>query len=223
MSDRLTRKEIKRDEVMEGLSRVVLFITNNSRPLVLGLAGLLAVLAGYAVWQAVGAQREKAANESLSAALEPVSGPAGEVAAAKEDLAQVAEQYGATKAGSIAHAYLGTIAAQAEDFETARQHWNEFLSRHQDHALAAGIERNLISLDRAEGKSEDLAQRLRAVLSSGDSSLSQDSVLYELGRTLEDLGQADGALEIYSRLLDEHPTSVFASQARERSSALETS
>lgn len=223
MSDRLTRKEIKRDEVMEGLSRVVLFITNNSRALALGLAGVLALIAGYAVWQAVGAHREKAANASLSAALESVSGSGGDIAGAKDDLAQVAEQYGATKAGSIAHAYLGTIAAQGEDFETARGHWNEFLGRHQDHALAAAIERNLISLDRAEGKSEDLAERLRATLASGDSALGEDSVLYELGRTLEDLGQTDGALEIYARLLDEHPTSVFAGEARERSSALEAS
>lgn len=223
MSDRLTRKEIKRDEVMEGLSRVVLFVKDNLRALGLALAGVLALIAGYAVWQSVGSHREEAANESLGVALEETAEPGADLAMGQEKFSEVAQKYGATKAGSIAHAYLGTIAAEAEDFEAARQHWNEFLSRHPDDALAAGIERNLISLDRAEGNWEDLAQRLRGALASGGTALAEDSVLYELGRTLEDLGQMDGALEMYARLLDEHPSSVFAGQARQRSSALETS
>jgi len=222
MSDRLTRKEIKRDEVMEGLSRVVAFVTANLRALGLGLVGVLALLAGYAVWQSVGSHREEAANESLSAALEGVSDPVGGLSAAEDDLVQVAERYGRTKAGSMAYAYLGTLAAQAEDFDAARENWTRFLAVHNDHALAAGIERNLISLDRAQGNSEALAQRLRASLASGDSALGPDSMLYELALTLEELGQTEGALEMYTRLLDEHPTSVFATKARERSSALET-
>jgi predicted negative regulator of RcsB-dependent stress response len=222
MSHRLTREDIKRDEVMEGLSRVAEFVRNHGRALALGIAGLLAVLAGYAIWQKVEAGRQVKANEELTAALDTAS-TGGDVAQAKVALEAVAEKYGSTPAGSIAYAYLGTIAARAGALEDARSQWNEFLSRHENDALAASVERNLISLDRAEGKSEELAERLRAVLANGSSALGEDSVLFELARTLEDLGQVEGAREIYARLLDEHPTSAFADEARERSSALAAS
>ncbi|MCZ6507351.1 MAG: tetratricopeptide repeat protein [Acidobacteria bacterium] len=223
MRQRLTRKDMKRDEVMEGLSRVVHFVQLHSRQLGVGLLAVLALIAGFALWQAIVAGREATANEELSAALEAAADPAAELSAAKPALAAVAEQFGGTRAGSIAHAYLGTIAAQAADLAAARQHWERFLERHHDHALAAGVERNLISLDRAEGKSAELAERLRAVLAAGTSALSEDSVLYELGMTLEQLGQREEALEIYARLVDEYPTSLYAGQARERTPALEAS
>lgn len=223
MSDRLTRQEIKRDEVMEGLSRFVLFVTDNAKALVAGVAAVLALLAGYAVWQAVDERREATANAELAAALAAVAEPDADMASAAAQLEQVVQRHGATEAGSIAYAYLGTIAARGEDFDAAREHWQNFLRRHGDDALAAAVERNLIALDRSQGRSEELAARLRGTLASGDSALGEDTVLYELARTLEDLGQPDGALEIYSRLLDEHPTSVFVSEAQERTTALDAS
>jgi TolA-binding protein len=179
-------------------------------------------MAGYAIWQKVDAGRQVKANEELAMALDSVS-PGADVAPAKVALEAVADKYGSTPAGSIAYAYLGTIAARSGDLATARRQWDEFLARHENDALAASIERNLITLDRAEGKSAELAERLRAVLANGDSALGEDSVLFELGRTLEELGQIEGAREIYARLLDEHPNSSFADEARERSSALEAS
>lgn len=223
MSDRLTRKDIKRDEVMEGLGRVADFIRVHGRTLGLGLAVLLAGMAAYAVWQKVDEKRQIAANEELAAALETVADTDGDIALAKEPLEAVADKYGSTPAGSIAYAYLGTIAARGGDLETARRQWTEFLEGRKNHALAATVERNLISLDRQEGKSAELAERLRGVLANGNSALGEDSVLFELGRTLEDLGQLDGAREIYARLLDEHPTSTFAGAAQERTTALDLS
>jgi len=220
MSDRLTREEIKRDEVMEGISRVALFVQNHGRTVLYGVATVLVVIAAWAVWDAVATGREHKANEALALAVAQGEEDPG---AATEALTAVLDEFGSTMAGSVAHAYLGTAAAEAEDLAAARSHWQDFLTIHRDHALAAGVERNLISLDRAEGQSEALAERLETALTTGESALSEDSVLYELGRTLEDLGRTEGALEIYARLVEEHPGSLYAGQARERTSALEAS
>jgi predicted negative regulator of RcsB-dependent stress response len=223
MNQRLSRQEIKRDEVMEGLSRVVHFLQENAKAIGIGLIAVIAVLAGLGIWKAVSTGQAEKANLALSEALSGVAAQGGDLAAAKEALQGVADQYGSTGAGSVAAAYLGTIAAQESDFVAARRHWESFLDGNPDNALAAGIERNLISLDRAEGKNDELAQRLRAALATGSSPLGEDSVLYELGRTLEDLGQTEGAGEMYDRLLEEHPTSLFAAAARQRSTALDAS
>lgn len=223
MNQRLTRKEIKRDEVMEGVSRGVEFLRENAKAIGVGLIAVVAVLAGLGIWKVVSAGRAERANLALSEALSDVAAGGGELAPARDALQGVADQYGATGPGSVAAAYLGTIAAQESDFAAARRHWESFLESNPDNALAGGIERNLISLDRAEGKNDALAERLRAVLATGSSALAEDSILYELGRTLEDLGQLEGASEIYARLLEDHPTSLFAAAVRQRSSALEAS
>jgi tetratricopeptide (TPR) repeat protein len=221
--NRLTRQDIKRDEVMEGLSSVAGFVRGNARALALGLAVAFATLATVVIWQTVAAGREVKANDLLGAALKVAQAEDGGLEAAADQFAKVAETYGSTRAGSIAHAYLGTLAAQKEDFDAAREHWSKALEHHSDDALAAGVERDLIALDRAQGHDEELAQRLRDTLAGGQSALGADTVLYELATTLERLGQVEGAREAYTRLLDEHPTSVFAQQARERTAALDAS
>lgn len=221
--DRLTRQDIKRDEVMEGLSRAAQFVRDHGRKLIVGLAVVLAALGGAAAWQALAAGREAKANDMLGAALEAAAGDEEGLGGAADRFAEVVEAYGATRAGAIAHAYLGTLAAQDQDFERARAHWSQLLERHPDDAVAAGVERNLISLDRAEGRDEELAQRLRDALGTGRSALGADSILWELGATLEDLGQIEGAREAYARLIEEHPTSYHAGQARERTAALDAS
>lgn len=220
--NRLTRQDIKRDEVMEGLSRAALFLRDNARLLAIGLALVFAVLAGVVIWQTLAEGREVKANDMLGAALEAAATSEDGLAGVEDRFNEVVETYGSTRAGAIAHAYLGTLAAEAEDFDRARQHWDRLLDAHADDAIAAMVERNLISLDRAQGRHEELAQRLRDALASGESALGADSVLYELAATLEELGQVEGARETYDRLIEEHPTSIYASQARERAASLDS-
>jgi tetratricopeptide (TPR) repeat protein len=219
--NRLSRQDIKRDEVMEGLSRVAAFLRDHARTLAIGLALVFAVLAAIVIWQTIAAGREVKANDMLAAALEGAETSEDGVAGAKDRFVEVVEAYGSTRAGAIAYAYLGTLAAEEEDYGQARGHWDRVLDRHPDDAMAAAVERNLISLDRAEGKHEELAQRLRDALATGSSALGADTVLLELGATLEELGQVEGAREAYDRLLDEHPTSSHATRARERTAALD--
>ena len=223
MNQRLTRKEMKRDEVMEGLSHGVHFLQEHARTIVIALVAVFAALAGLGIWKTVTAGQAERANTALSGALSGVAAEGGEIGSAREALQGVVDEYGSTAPGAVAQAYLGTIAAGEPDFEAARRHWESFLAQSPDNALAAGVERNLMSLDRAEGKDEALAERLRAALATGSSALAEDTILYELARTLEDLGQLEGASETYDRLLEEHPTSLFAAKARQRSSALQAS
>ncbi len=224
MSHRLTRKEMKRDEVLEGLARFVEFLRANGKQLGLGLVALLLAVAGFAAWKAVEASREERANLRLAEALSTVEESAGgNLEAARSALEAVVVDVGGTRAGAVAHVYLGTLAARGADYVSAREHWEAFLAKHSNDALAAQVERNLISLDRAEGRDEELVERLRGMLATESGALGADAVLWELGRTLEQLGQVEGAIETYSRLEEEYPASLYAGRARERNASLETS
>lgn len=222
MSDRLSRKEIKRDEVLEGLARGVEVLQENARTIIAAVAAVVLVAVGWAIWEGIDSGREERANQRLAEALEAIREGGDDTAAARAELEAVLEAAGGTRAGSVAHATLGTLAARDGDVDAARRHWSAFLERHREHALAAQVERNLIALDRDAGDRQALIERLRASLAAGDSALSADVLLWELATTLEAEGRTTEALDAYGRLGEEHPNSPLAAQARERSAALES-
>lgn len=235
MSKNLTRQEIKRDELREALARGVVFL-HERRMLVLGVAAtlLLAVLAVglFLVWQE---RQERRAQERLGEALraygadidvfdpdpeaeEPrFASEAERLEAAKAKFEVLLEEHGSTAAGWVARVVLGDIAAQEGDLERARDLWGRFLERSPDHALAASVELNLLSLDRAEGRHEEVVAKLRSRLEDEeDHALPDDVVLFELGRTLEQLGRDEEAQESFQRLVDDFPRSPYTPQAQRR-------
>ena len=75
---------------------------------------------------------------------------------------------------------------------------------------------NLYSLDRTEGRGEQLAAELRGAVATETSTLPKDALLFELAATLEQLGDEDGARETFRRLVDEFPESGYAIRARQQ-------
>ena len=117
----------------------------------------------------------------------------------------------------MATAYLGEIAAREGDFETARKLWTEYLEKNPKTALAVTVELSLLGLDRQAGKLEEVKTGLEKQLAeSSKRTLPEDVVLYELAQTLDELGQESEAQETFQRLVDDHPRSPFAFEARRR-------
>jgi TolA-binding protein len=235
MSQRLSRKEIKRDEFMESISGALEWVQDNVRTLVgIGL-GLLVALIIVIAYLGFADRRAARADEALAAALRVYQAPIDAVAAnpantseptfadasarslrAKELFAEVVADFGRSDAAQIARVYLGQIAADAGDLESARQQWQEAVSRGGEHALAVEVQVNLMALDRAQGRGDELVTRLRAMLSGTNATLPPDLLWYQLGVTLEELDRQGEANEAFQRLLDEYPQSAYAPAARER-------
>jgi len=97
----------------------------------------------------------------------------------------------------------------------ARELW-ETVAGSGDDALRATVELSLISLDRQEGRLEELAQRLESRVEAGGGSLPPDALLFELANTLEALGRDDEAREMLQRLIDDHPGSPYGMKAQRR-------
>ncbi len=243
MSKRLTRKEIKHDiredEVRNVLEDIFLWLQDNTRlaiGLVVGLVVLM--LLGFAGRSYLTAQGDQASAE-LAAAMKLKSAPiltegstpddpdepsfASEElrsAAAKAAFEAIRGQMGASVAGDIAGLYLADYALAEGNLDSARQSWEEFLGKHQGHALAMSVKLNLIRLDRQQGRSEALVEELRSALASSRHLLPEDALLFELAQTLEQLDRGDEAVESYQQILDDHPSSPFAAAARERTSSV---
>lgn len=215
MSQRLSRQEIKRDEVLEGLSKSVEFSRHHARAI--GLAALAALLVVLGV---LGAgwwidQREQRANRALSEVLGAEAG-AGD----RQRLEEVAQKYGASAPGSIALALAGEAAAAAGDLDAARAHWEALLENAPDSMLTVNVRLNLMALAREQGRAEEVESALRAMLEEASPALPASLARYQLGLTLEHLGRLDEARAAYTQILEEAPDSPAARLARERRSAL---
>jgi len=232
---RLTRREMKRNEVAEALGRTVDYSRSHARAV---LVIVIAVVAVAIVIAGVYAGRQRAiarTNEDLVAAMRVYEAPIDAGAAQPDDAEEpsfasdearrerAGELFEEVRDGSggaadVALVYLGQLAADGGDTSTARELWRRFLDRHEDHLLAGSVRVSLIALDRSEGEAERVAADLETMLelSPEQRPLPGDVVLYELGQTYEALGRDEDARSVYQRLVEEYPRSSFAMPAREK-------
>jgi tetratricopeptide (TPR) repeat protein len=245
MSQRLTRKEIKRDDFADVVGRGVEYAESHVRTLIYAVAGvILLAAAGVGVWMFMGS-RAGDANDALSAATKVYAAPINATGAKPDDptspsfadesarrarakalFQKVRDQYGSSDAADVAGVYLAQIALTEGKPEEARKLWTAFVDAHSDNILAGEVRVNLIHLDRKQGpkeKVEELATRLKAMLDESEPPLPEDVILSELGTTYEQLGRKDDAVQSYKRIMDEFPQSGYRTTAQERLGALDPS
>lgn len=232
---RLTRREMKRDEVAEALGRTVEYSRSHLRMLL--FAAVAVVLAGIVVlaawiWRGNATART---NDRLVEAIRVYEAPVvtedahpddadepsfGSEEAKRQRAQELFEQVsgGAGGAADVALVYLGQLATDGGDNARARENWQRFLDQHGDHVLAGSVRVSLIGLDRAEGQAERVASDLEAMMdvTPEQRPLPGDVVLYELGRTYEELDRTEDAESVYQRLIEEYPRSAYVAAARSK-------
>jgi tetratricopeptide (TPR) repeat protein len=234
MSERLTRKEMKTDEVREAFDHSLVWAGEHWRQLCIGLAGLILLAGAFGAFLLYRGSRAEAGAEALVEA-DRIAGAEIDVTAAdptneerptfaseserdaatRERLAEVIERFGGTPAGDAARARLGELEMRAGNAARARELWQTVADGGED-ALRATVELSLISLDREEGQLEALASRLQGQVETGDGALPQDAILFELATTLEALGRAEEAEATLQQLVDDHPASPYGLRAQRK-------
>jgi hypothetical protein len=237
MNQRLTRKEIKRDEVAEWFGDTAEFLRRHRTMLILSTAAVVAVLVlavgGY-WWLST---RSAGANELLARAITVYAAPidaiapkpddpdapsfadeASRRARAKELFEKLANGFSFADAADVADVYLGRIAVADGDLDGAARYWREFVDAHRGHVLAGEVRVNLLALDRQRGRGAEVAGELEAMLTKApdDRPLPGDVILSELATTYEQLGRDGDAKSTWSRLAEEYPQSAYAAAARQK-------
>lgn len=242
MSDRLTRKEIKRQDTFQvtmgrGLEMVQTYRRQIVWVAVALVVAVLAVIGWFVYLGAVEDDAQVALAEAMKARSAPIveegeppppGAGAGELtfpsaearqARSKELFEKVADEYGASDAADVARVYLGEMAASAGDTDRAIELWSDFVDEHPDSVLAAEVRLNLYAVERAAGRGEEVASELEAMLQDDDPALPRDVAVYELAVTLESLGREEEATQQYQRLVDEFGQSPYAQAARQKTGA----
>ena len=224
MASRLTRREMKRDEVLETASRFFSYITEHTRGLVLVLLAVLAlVLVGVGVYAYL-ESREERANESFARALaafngdivveeanpEDPTGPTFSSSDARDLRAQelfqsVDQDFGSTSVGELATVYLGSLAMRRGDTASAREFWESFIAADPDHMLGTEVRLNLLAMDRAEGRGDEVVAALREQLGSPSPDFPLEVALDQLGAAYAGQGRVADAEAVFRQARERLP------------------
>jgi tetratricopeptide (TPR) repeat protein len=227
MKQRITRKDMKRNELAETMGRTVDYVSHHRRGVTEGVviaAGALALVAGIFLYRAY---REGAAGRELSAALEALSAPVGPqpgaaggggrayASAADQNRAadshlQAAASYGGTAAGRAAGVILAARNPQSPTVsETLAK---AAFDRHVEVAAPAELGAARLLVD--SGKTTEAIERLRRAIDSPQSHAPKDALLFALAQAYEKAGSSGDARAVYQRLVNDYPNSPYRAEAR---------
>jgi tetratricopeptide (TPR) repeat protein len=213
---RISRKQMKRNEMAETVGSVVEYTRSHTRTLLwaaAALVALLALLGGFFAWRG---QQGARATAALAAAM----AEEGDEATRRERFEEVVERFPRSGAADVARLYLGGLAAATDDAARARALWQAAVSAGGDTVLGQQARLNLWELDRAHGRHDELAAEIRSLLDDAEPPLPKEQLLYQLALTLESAGKDAEARDIYLRLVDEHPQSLLRGAAQQRADRL---
>ncbi len=227
MAKKLTRRDMKRNELVETMERTVGYVSLHRRGVIqaaIGGAALVLLVAGFF---AVRAYRESEAGKELSAGLAALATPiAGQPAAvgapktypsaaerdkAAEEHLRRAARMGGTAPGRAAAVILAARSASPDASATL-----ERLAREGKSEVAASAEIDAARLLAAKGKKTEAIERLKRAIESPASAAPKDALLFALGQIYEESGSPTDARATFQRLISDYPNSPYRGDARQK-------
>ncbi|MGC8916438.1 MAG: tetratricopeptide repeat protein [Thermoanaerobaculum sp.] len=235
MGRRLTRRQIKKDEFITLMDRVVHWITANAQQAAIGLGGALVV--GLLWWgtTAILGSRTAAATKALDEAVQILQAPVGASApadakvkfatenerrdAAAKALAKV-RRYWFTPQARMARVLQARLLAEKGDTEGAmRELAAVAASRSTDPAVRAAT-LDLVRLRLARGDVDGVIKELQAMAAGKDKRLPRDLAMVELADAYVRTGKASEAREVLRKLVENFPDSPYKVEAQQKLSSL---
>lgn len=237
MSNRLTKKQMKTDQLEHALTDARDFVvTHKSETTRYSLIAVGALVALGAVWGGI-VLRNNRLSARLSSALalfdaplssDPAPAPGARVfkdhaartAAAKTELASLAKDSSSTSAGRAASVLLlsldGAKAATGTNLDAAKA-----FARSESGTVAAGIAAvAAIDAEAGAGRPKEALETAKKYLESGDSPVSKDVLVFTMARLYEKTGQSVEAKSFYQRLVTDFPDSPLRGDAQQKLASL---
>ncbi len=227
MTQRITRRDMKRNELAETVGKTVDYVSGHKKgvaesvAIAVGLAVLVAAFFAYRAWA------DRSAGRNLSEALAILSTPlvTEQPSAAKtypnaaarqaeaEPFLRKAAARGSTPSGRAAQVILAAAGSQkpaeaVQSFENA--------ARKGRSEAAAAAEIDAAKLLAADGKTTEAVDRLKRAIDSASTAAPKDALLFTLAQIYEASGAAADARATYQRLITDYPNSPYRADARQK-------
>ena len=228
MSQKIRRKDLKRNELAEQMGRGVNYVSHHRR----GVTEAIAIGAGVVLLAGafVGfrSYRENEAGRELSAGLAALEAPlAGTPAAAnaprsfttaaerdKEALDHLRKA--AASKGTVAGRAAGVILAAREPKAPESSERFARAARSGRAEISAAAELDQARLLAAAGKTTEAIDRLKRAIESSDAAAPKDAMMFALAQVYEQTGATADARATYQRLVSDYPNSPYRADARQK-------
>ena len=231
MKEKLSRKDLKRNDLVESYNRTVEYVTSHRK----GVVEAAAVAAGIALLVAgfflVKLYRERRSGGELSAGLAalqaPLSTEPGASAASQAFATTEARDRAADEHFRNAASYGGTtparaaaviLAARSEKAGAAAETFTR-AARDGRAEVAAAAEIDAARLLVSQGKTAEAADRLKRAIESPQATVPKDALLFALAQVYEASGASSDARATYQRIVNDYPNSPYRADARSLSGA----
>jgi predicted negative regulator of RcsB-dependent stress response len=224
MARRITRKQLKQsDEFVSTVDSLVQWMSENWRPIALGIAGVCVAAVAWWGFNTWSTSRSDDASYALADAVTTFEGgdptsqlePTGDEAAAEAKFNEVIEHYGRSDQADMARIYLARIHFDRGETDTARDMLVGLAERHRDDVIGRLATLDLVHLRIAAGQATEVAAELEAMAIGSNPRLPRDVALFELGQLYLAEQKPQQASEYFQKLVDEFPESPYLSLARQ--------
>ena len=235
MGRRLKRKQMKQDEFISMVDRIIHWIGGNWRQLAVGVGVAAAV--GLLYWGATAflTRRTEAASQAMETALETFSAPVGSAApadakvrfatdaerlsAAEKAFSDIKSRYSLTPQAKVAELCLAHIAADRGDEAGAIRTLGELTSKRSSDPIVRAAMLDLVRLRIAKGEGLQLTKELEDMASGSDPRLPRDVAVYELAQVWDHEGKPEEAAKMYRNLVENFPDSMYRYEAQQHLSS----
>lgn len=230
MSQKLSRRDMKRNDLAEGVRHTVDYVALHRRGVTEAIAAavvIAALIGGFFLFRA---WRERQAGAELSAGLEALEVPLASDQAAKgaaRTFATDAERekeakahfekaagVGGTSAGHAAALVLAARLGPPPDADAFAK-----AARERRMEISTPGEIDSARLLAAQGKAPEAIDRLRRAIDSSRTTAPKDALLFALGEICEQTGNAAEAKAAFGRIVTEFPDSPYRQDARQKTSS----
>lgn len=208
------------------------------------VAAVIVAVAGYYLWQA---RRAADADALLATAMnvaetpvvpqppdappqnQSAAGPTtypserARLEAALPKYLSVLETYPSSKAATTAAYQAANALAALGRLDEAASRYQEVVTRDGNGIYAQMAKLGLADVHQTAGRLDKAIEIYQAVSTAADTRLPIDGVLLQLARAYARAGKTDEAARTYTRIVEEFPQSLYATDAREALSAIKKS
>jgi tetratricopeptide (TPR) repeat protein len=219
MSKKTTNDTLENHDVDLGqvYTRTELFLDRNKKAITIGVVALLVIVGGILGYRKFVAEpRAKNAADMMWKAEYYFEIDSLDRALNGDDqwpgFAEIADDYGSTPSGELAHYYLGAIYMQKGEFEQAMDHYKEAdLDDDVLRVMAVGnVGDALVEL----GRNDEAVKQFEKAAGMHNNELTTPMYLMKAGILHQQMGNMKEAQKAFDRVAKEFPNSPDANQAR---------
>ncbi len=224
MAPPLTKKELRRNPLAEGIGTVVRFVQAHRKGLVAAAVGviiILAAVAAYSWYRIHQGQLARAALAEAEQAMQPETpGKPANTDEAMKRFEAVAKNYRGTESAEEALIRLGNLQYDAGKMDEARATYADYLKTYSRGRFVLPAAIGKAYVDEAKGDYQAGADTLSQALNRSKNSPLAGEGYSDLARLYEEMKKPEDALRVYNQILEQYDQTYWAQQAQRHIASL---